>query len=256
MKKSNPVKNNIEYPETISQEDFERIDRYVKNLMDPKEKSSFEIELTQQPQLKNEVELHRKLIASLEVNTFIREKEYSTSNSLKPAPFKNIVSFRRVWLAAASVIIILTAAALWFILSPSKNDRLYSSYYSIDPGMPTNMGAEEEYEFNRGMVDYKTGEYEQAISRWEKLYAEDSLNSELNYFLGVAWLNLENVPKSAHYLDKVSPDTLSPFRQSAIWYLALANIKMNNNQKAAILLKSIPEYPAAPQLLKDLENHK
>ena len=243
------MKNN--YLNELSQEEFERIERYVQHQMSLKERQHFEEILSTDPALQNEVELHKQLVASLEVDAFLHEiqKKPATENT----PVRTIrPSFRRKWLIAASVALIMLAGAAWWMLSPSKQERLYAQYFVADPGLPTNMGTEEEYEFYRGMVDYKSGHYDLAITRWEKLYAADSLNTELAYFLGAAWLNSGNTVNAAPFLEQVSRDNASPFRKSAIWYHALANVREGNNSKAVDLLNSIPDYPEAPELLRKL----
>ncbi len=242
---------NKQYLEELSREDFERIDRYVQGLMQDDERQEFEESLVINPTLKNEVELHKKLIASLEVNTFFRENDPVTSTA--PAPVRSIRPvFRRSWLVAASIVFLMATAAIWWMLSPTQHERLYTQHFSVDPGLPTNMGTEEEYEFYRGMVDYKSGQYELAITRWEKLYAVDSLNSELAYFLGVAWLNTGNAIKPQPFLQQVIQDNRSPFRQSAIWYLSLAHLKEGNPSTAIELLEDIPDYPGATELRQQL----
>jgi len=65
-------------------------------------------------------------------------------------------------------------------------------YFKPDAGLITSMGGNENYEFYRGMVDYKQGNYKAAISRWKDQLKLKKDNDTLNFYIGVSLMAQEN----------------------------------------------------------------
>lgn len=138
------------------------------------------------------------------------------------------------------------------MIRPDANERLFASYYQADPGLVTAMGSSGEYAFDRGMVDYKIGEFAAAIQRWEALLPEKPGNDTLNYFLGTAHLGLKNTTPAKQYLDSVAKQESSPFREDAFWYLALVNI-LDKDYEAAMLNLHKSNHPKKADLMETIK---
>jgi tetratricopeptide (TPR) repeat protein len=136
------------------------------------------------------------------------------------------------WLAAASIVIIIGAVSMWYLASGNKNERLFAVYFHPDAGLISGMGVSDNYVFDRAMIDYKTGKYEQAIDAWKELLQSNAANDTLNYFIGAAYLALKDAKSAEIYLRKVTADTTSLFTNEANWYLGLALLKQNKPEEA------------------------
>ncbi len=86
------------------------------------------------------------------------------------------------------------------------------------------------------MVDYKQGNYDMAINKWEKLLAKKPENDTLNYFLGVSHLATGADNNAILFLKKVT-NSNSYFEKEARYYLGLAHLKNGEIDKAKIFLK-------------------
>lgn len=162
---------------------------------------------------------------------------------LRPAP-------SRTWLAAASVLLVVCAAAWLLLLRGSREERLFSVYFKPDPGLITAMSATDHYAFEKAMIDYKRGEYAAAIQAWDSLRSRQPANDTLNYFLGEAYLADGHSAKAILYLDKVQ--TSSFFYADAQWYLALALVKEVKKEAAVSALEKAT-HPKKEALLKALQ---
>jgi tetratricopeptide (TPR) repeat protein len=111
--------------------------------------------------------------------------------------------------------------------------------------MVTAMGTNSNYEFDRGMVDYKTGAYQAAISRWEKLLAQKPDNDTLNYFLGSALLAIGDDELALSFLQKTLEMETGIFQKEASWYLGLSYLKSGNNAEAVKYLQNSGREEAA-----------
>ena len=103
------------------------------------------------------------------------------------------------------------------------------------------------------MVSYKRKEYDDAIARWTKLYEEEPSNDTLNYFIGVAHLANDEASTAGEYLNTVEETVNSVFRDEALFYLALSQIKTGQVKEAhKTLAKS--KAPKNQELLKKLKD--
>ncbi|MCH6233788.1 tetratricopeptide repeat protein [Cognataquiflexum rubidum] len=227
--------------DNISQQEFERIESYILGLMTDEEKKSFEEELNLDPKLRANVKDIKVLLQEVE-RASLKESLDEYHSELKATPVIPILPERQFkWkpLAIAASVLLLLAVSFWvFVGNSTENEKLFMAYYLPDPGMVTAMGTNTDYEFDRGMVDYKTGDYQAAITRWEKLLAQKPDNDTLNYFLGSAFLAVGNPDQAKAYLEKTAQVESSIFQKEAYWYLGLSLLKSEKTEEAIKFLQN------------------
>jgi tetratricopeptide (TPR) repeat protein len=231
-----------------SQQDFERIESYILGQMTEKERLALESDMLQDQNLRNyyqdlKVILQEVELSALKENMEEFHEELALQKSVVPISKKEFIW--KPYAIAASLLCLLVISIWVFMGSTPENEKLFMAYYQPDPGMVTAMGSNSNYEFDRGMVDYKTGDYRAAITRWEKLLAEKPDNDTLNYFLGSAFLALEDTELAKSYLEKTSLIESSIFQKEASWYLGLALLKSGNNTEAINYLQKSGRNEAA-----------
>lgn len=219
----------------LSQELFERIDKYVLGELSPTERHAFEKEMLEDSILLQHVNEHKYLVEHIEKQA-LRDKldDYhktiASSSSSKGLPLKHGFNWR--YGVAASIVLLMGLFAVWQLSPSLNNERLYSKHYEPDPGLPTVMGSGEHYEFYDAMVSYKHGDYEIAIAKWEAQNKRRSSDT-LNFFLGSAYLAKEDAKASIPYFKRVMEESSSIFINEAYFYLGLAFLK-NRDEKSAI----------------------
>ncbi len=242
--------------EHIKEENFNNIDRYLNDEMTADEKSSFEIELN------NNSELHDSFVeikelqsgverASLKMKLDGFHSEIPTQNQPDLAVTTLPTSNKTAWYAIAAVLVV-ALGMLWIFSAESTNQKLFAKHFVPDPGLPTMMGASENFLFNEAMVDYKLGNYTSAIEKWKKQLVEKPNNDTLNYFIGVATLANNNSENAVEYLQKSLTSKESPFKDDTNFYLGLAFLKDGNMEasKKALRKSNLPE---AKKILEDLK---
>lgn len=157
----------------------------------------------------------------------------------------------RTWqMAAAASVIIIAASAIF--LWKGNDDKLMADYFEPDPGLVTSMGSTDNYAFNRGMVDYKSGKYNEAIAAWRPLIAANPTNDTLHYFSGVSFLALHRSDSAQHHLLQVANNTGSSFHSDANWYLALALLDQDKKAEARSFLEK-SNHPKKAALLSRIQ---
>jgi tetratricopeptide (TPR) repeat protein len=238
----------------ITQEELENIERYFTNNITNDEKATFEERLQNDVNFKNKVEDIRTMLLGIETQVLKERLEEfhkeipKTISSKKEHSKVKYLDFRKMVAAAAVIIAI---GSFWFFNNPS-NERLYSSYFIPDPGLPTTMGSTDNYNFYDAMVDYKQKNYKKAISKWEVLQQESPKNDTLNYFLGVANLADGQTDLAITYLQNTTLQTESVFIEDAHYYLGLAYLK-NNKKEKAIKTLQLSHSENSRSILSELE---
>lgn len=218
----------------VSQEFLETVERFINNTMSKNELQEFEAKL-QNPEFKTQVDDIKTLILGIEAQALKEQLDIFYDNiSVSDNTIINtskVISFPFRKLVVAAVIVI-ALGSFWFFNQTSSNEKLYSQYFSPDPGLPTTMGETANFEFYDAMVNYKQGDYKTAISKWETLLKTQSENDTLNYFLGVAHLANNNYKNAIKHLDFVIQNTSISFKNEAHYYLGLAYLKADNLELA------------------------
>ena len=239
-----------EYKEHIDQQLFEQVEAYLLNTMDASERFQFEKAMADDVQLRNEVNLQRKLVAVAQTVSFGDKAVQHITAKESIAPVKRMSL--KWWYAAAAILLI--AAATWFYQSIAVTpDILFAGYFHADPGMPVAMSSTGEYSFYDGMVSYKEGNYDRAIEIWTGLKEKGLPAGTLQYYLGVASLNKNDFKSATQYLLPVAENKVGEWHDKAVWYLALAYVKSNHLTEAIKWLHQLPDDGQAKLLIKELQ---
>ena len=233
-----------------TQANLELIDAYLLGKLDTDELAEFNSRMDSSAAFRLMVEEQRAVMQGIEEQNLQKTLD-GYHAEIKEEPQKKWLS--REWLALAASLVILIGVSTWAILNNSNSpEKVFSSNFKPDPGLPTTMGTSSDYDFYHGMVNYKRKEYAEAIHRWESLYAAHPDNDTVVYFLGVANLANGNARQAEKYLQLAKKESKSVFSEEIRFYLALALLKGNKIEEAKTVLEN-SETAANKLLLKEIE---
>ncbi|MEM6841607.1 MAG: hypothetical protein AAF632_05240 [Bacteroidota bacterium] len=236
---------------------------YIHGNLSVTEREQFEADMATDEQLREEVELHRQLISSVETESLrqlldqIHEKNFESEVQVVSMPRRR--SFFPMAIAASVALLIL--AGWWiFNLQTSSPESVYAAYFTPAEGLPTTLGYSTNTDFAEGMVSYKLEEYAEALEYWQPLLEVDPTNDTLNYYVGVTFLANEQPDSAIDYLTTVVSGEQSSFRTSAQWYLALAYLKTDQGEQAKPLLEDLanrnnPYQSQSSEILQKIEDN-
>lgn len=217
---------NIREKNIPTPEDWNRVERYVLGQMPPDENQAFEREMSENENLREEVNRTQEAILAVKTGA-LREQ----LREIHEAKIESKKASGNFWLSVAAGIMILVAVAGWFLTRPSANERLFAEYSTTDPGLPVPMSASDEYDFFDAMVDYKSGEYDEAIRKWSTLAENDPENDTLLYYIGAAEFNQENFEQALEQFRKIPEN--SGFYDRTRWYTALIMVSRGDKEALA-----------------------
>ncbi|MEO0573403.1 MAG: hypothetical protein AAF039_17000, partial [Bacteroidota bacterium] len=153
-------------PKHLSQEQQEEFERFLLNQMELEEETAFTKKLENSASLKKQFEQFKTLFQVIEEEA-LRKQMNKFHEGVEEKGMAKKSNFSKYRIAAGVTILI--SAGIWFFNRPSENERLFQEYFTPDPGLPTVMGSDDNFEFYDAMVDYKQGNYSISIEKWEKL---------------------------------------------------------------------------------------
>lgn len=220
---------------TISIEELESIEQHLLGNASTGEQLAFEQKISGDALLASKVSEVKLLLDGIETACLRERLNGFHLNLKKNNPGKGtarIILLRRKLLVAASVALLATAALWLFTNRESKFEKLYAAYYKPDPGLISAMGTGDNYEFNKAMLDYKTGNYKKAVAEWGKLKTGMPQNDTLNYFLGAAQQADGNSIATITLLKPLTADKGKSFYKEACWYTGLALLQQGAVKEA------------------------
>lgn len=237
-----------DYKDHIDQASFEQIENYLLGKMDAATQQAFEQQLAGDESLRNEVALQRRLMATVEVGTFLANRQQAASETTTP-----VRKLLKRWYYAAAAILLIAAGLIYLQRQPAVPGDLYARYFTADPGLPVVMSSDnsEAYTFYDGMVNYKEGRYDVAAGKWELLARQVGYTDTLQYYIGAARLNNGQLKESRSYLQPVAVNDRSVLQEKATWYLALSYIKEKEYTAAVRWLTLLPNDDRAKRLLAE-----
>ncbi len=241
----------------ISQEDFELVERLHQGDLTVQERALLEEKMKASEALSQFAEEYLIYIDAIETSAFrsklseIEETVQFSQDARSPKkskPSLNLIRF--VGIAAAVIVSVCIIGYLWNAKA-SSYESIYASHFKPDPGLPTKMGIQDKYSFNKGMVSYRQGKYKEAIKEWTDLYVERKDSDTLTYFLGAAHLADHNLKEAKRYLEATKSLEKNTFQKESEYYLGLCFLAEGNVKDAINVLRDCQD-GRAEALLKEV----
>ena len=224
------------YPNYISQEKQEEFEKYLLGNMHPEQETLFQQKLEANTELYAQFNEFKTLFSIIEEDGLRNALDDFHKDFEKKSTSKKSI-FNRYNIAAGVAVLI--SLGFWFLNQPTQGEKLFEEYFSPDPGLPTVMGSNNNYDFYEAMVDYKQGHYDVAIRKWKKLLVQKPENDTLNYFLGVAHLANDNPEVAISFLEYVNQLENSEFKKDNLFFLGMSYLKKGETGTAIKILKEI-----------------
>lgn len=236
----------------ITEEDQILIEMYLDNAISPTDLLSFE------KRLKEEEHLASALTKQSEIHRFLRNRE--DRNDLKSMlekqtipqgkkPTKVIPFYASNWTKLAiGVAAIFLIVMVW---QPWVSPDVYQQFAQHKPLSLTERGtqnnlAELEQTFNGK-------DYEQSAAFLKIYVAKSPEDIKAQLYLGISYLELGDYEQAEILLQKIAKGQ-SVFKEEAIWYSALSNIKQGNNTEALRSLEKLSKDGPYTQKAKELKS--
>jgi tetratricopeptide (TPR) repeat protein len=232
---------------------YDKIDRYLKGVMPKDERKAFELELTQNDALKDELEktdISRKAVQYQglrdEVQHIRNNMLHETSDRKKTAIERPLpVGFYALRIAASLLLVLLVFAAIQATLVDPQG--IYADKINYEVVDVVERSGEESVSLSTILEAYQKDNFQDAVAIFAQ---QDNPTVKEQYIAAAAYLQLAEYEQAAsNYKQILSGDLLSEakdfWQQKAAYNLAITQIMLGRYDEAiAILqeLKSNQEY--------------
>jgi len=225
----------------------EKIDNYILGRLSPKEEEGFAQELKSNPDMTILYKQRLLLLEGIEAQGDIELKKrlkdiHKKFEGEDQAIEKSGGPGRSIFLLLAAAT--LAALAYFFYsqdLKPVKmeDEKIYASSYEPYEFSSGTRSDEADKSFGNAVAQYNNKEYDAASNSFEKLLTLDSQNLEYKFGYALSKL-LGSTPEEGKDLMQLIISKNDPvFKDQAIWFLGLAELKSGNREKAKQLFMTL-----------------
>ncbi len=236
-------------------------DDYLQGALSPEAKEAFESRLKTEPALNDafiifrDVNQHLSHHLSEERATFkstletIADQHLDTSAVPKKAV--KVIRFNPWKYAIAASVVVLMGLMFMY---QSGGDPLYADY-AFNESISLVERDGEGTAFAKAETAFNAKEYQEAIVYFDAILAADSANAEVQYYKGIALVEVEKYDEAAVIFSQLA-DGNTLYKHKATWYNALSKLKQGDENACKQLLEKMPvaaeDYEVAQELLKKL----
>jgi tetratricopeptide (TPR) repeat protein len=242
--------NNVD---PIPQEEWELIEQYLAGNMPAEQHYAFEARMNADQSLRAKVQQVQTISIGIKESALaqkLQQFHQQLPKQISTPVRKN--NSRVYWLSAAAAVVLLIVVGVFMSKSKNEGEKLFAQYFEADPGLATTMGSSTEYEFNLGMIQYRSGKFKEALAVWKPLLKERPLNDTLNYFTGMAFLSMDQADSAGHFFKQTLSLSNTSFQSDANWFLALSLLKQNKAAEAVPFLQQT-KHPRKEELLSAIK---
>jgi len=241
----------------MNEERYIGFESYLNNEMPAEERTQFETQLQSDAELRASFNLYKETTQFLE-NKFSSEtsdfknnlKVISESNfSNKEKKEVKVISFKPWYYAVAATVTLMFGA--WFFM---QNDPQYGDYNQHENAYFTERGSIIK-NLKLAQEAFNSKNYKVAVENFE-IVLKDYDKPEIRYFYAISLIEENRFVDAESNLTTIK-NGKSVYKDKAIWYLALSNLKQKKMEECKTYLKQIPtdaeDYDKAQKLLKELD---
>lgn len=211
----------------------DRMEQYLRDTLGAKDKQAFEKELESSPALKLQLEQKRRQLTEIKGH-FLKE---DLKNLRSVTDEKNTSKKKWLWAILGLLLLSFTIVYLWPKQQLDTPELIYMAYYAPDPGLPTPMGVSENHAFLSAMVEYKSANYDNALTMLTQLNSAQPANDTINYYLANTHQALENYAEAKrYYMDVIEAN--SNFSNKSKFQLGLLYLLSGNLEESKQWIQS------------------
>ena len=248
----------------------ELIEAYLSNALDQEARRAFEAKLQADPQLAEELQLHKEMAEALEDEaTFslestlleIREEMEEEEEAAPKTTGKVVPLHKRYRLLSIAAAVLILVGFFYVVQTGDSNRDLYTDYFEDYPNYITaRSGAvsEEEAILNSSIQQYSEEEFEAALIGFQQLLSANPEQYDILFYAGMCQIQLEQLAAAKTTFQRVIQQGDNNYVDPAQWYLALAQLRSDDIDGAKSTLTTIiknkgPLWEKATSLQSDLQ---
>jgi len=211
------------------EKDIDLIEAYLRGTLDEQALAAFQKRREDDPEFAREVIDYSQIInqiRSTHEQDFLNKLRH-WDGEIENRQEVKVIPFRRIFLIAASVLLLAIAGLYVFRNSQSDHEQLFQEYFQPYENVISERSGKNDSQ-RKGMELYDQKKYEEAIVQLKLAALEDSDNPSLKCYLGIAYLAAGHAQEAKTTFDAVVKNDHSLFKEVAEWNLAMTYLKLDD----------------------------
>ena len=139
--------------------------------------------------------------------------------------------------AAAAVIALLLA--MWFLMKPATPETLFANYYQTYDLSFTARNNDNDEQLAQADLLYKSQNFKKALPLFEEQYVINNASSKIGIAIGICKIEMQQYEEALPYFAKIINQEFDIYKDQALWYTALINLKQQDLGSARPLLQDL-----------------
>ena len=219
------------------------MDKYLLGQLTQKELDMLEHQLSNNPELASQLKQDTDILSGIQSygNQQLKQKLKTIHKevilNVKPEAKIRRMGFSRLVVAAS--IVILIAAGMWFFLNPAQTVDIYAANYEPYSNISLVNRGEVSPTIADAETYYQQGQYAQALPILENELTKPDIENadQIRLAAGICEMELGNFQNAISYFQPIIEVDNPLIVDQAIWYSALANVKLGNVEAARSLFE-------------------
>jgi tetratricopeptide (TPR) repeat protein len=231
----------------------ELIEKYFTKSLNTDEQSLFDQLMQTNDAFREQVVYEEEVQKAITMNERQALKEKLQSFETKK-PKRNYT----VWCAAASFAVML-GIGFWTFSNDVDTNAVYEEYYQSYPNVvaPTVRGENSTDIKSEAFYSYDSGDYSKALRLFSKLYDSEKEDYSL-FYKSLSLMELKRYDEALSSFEQFDLQKNNGFTPYVKWYKALTLVKLEQEEKALVLLQELanstnPMQKMAKELVAELE---
>ncbi|MCB8994341.1 MAG: hypothetical protein H6538_01905 [Bacteroidales bacterium] len=231
---------------------LDRIQKYLDGKMNESELKKFRSDLQKDPELVEELDLHRSVNETVLSTDEIRfrkklEEAYKTykidGHKENTSVSGNRTKLKRTIVFSSALMITLLFLFILSEFRKQSNDEIFeANLISFSQDFTSRFQPEfanQDQDLQEGIKLFVDGKYSDASRVFHQFLGQNPDNTEASFYNGLCMVFLNEFGNAISAFEFVLAAPYSYYQEYASWYLALCYIKTNNTEVAKSLLKEI-----------------
>ncbi len=205
---------------------------YLLGKLSVDEERAFEEDLTANAELAEALDLQRDIMVGIKAGF---DQQLKAKLSAVDDENKGVIRQLKVWRWASAAAVVLGSLGVYFYMTQTPlHERSYLSHFSDFPNIVTPVQRDTDTDLSA--LDYlDSGDYMEAVKGLKQLQSQQPEQEYPRFYLGLAYLHLENWHLAIEALEGVRQGSDQRFIEPATWYVMLAYLRSGDLEKTRLL---------------------
>ena len=241
----------------------DQIEKYLADQMKQEEKEAFEQEIAVNPALKDEVALHRDVLAGIDMHfeNELKQKLVRAEKELRAGKPRSSPIIPMRWLIGIAATLLLLAISFYvFTNKAASPEEVFLTYYEPYPNIisPMERSGESQPTVLTALDYYEQENYSAAIEAFEANLVETLSQPAQRFYYALSLISSGNSTSAIPHLKELTHLGDHSFLHQSQWYLGLAYLKNKETEQARQVFDELkntdtPYSKTAEAILEELE---